>query len=301
MRIHANRSAITARKLSSAGLLRAHEFEDAGASIQPPPAAFTIYELLVVVAMCAVLTLLLASALARARSDSKSLTCLSNLRRLTMAWQMYAQDNLGKLPQNGSRTTTPLVPTDARLRPGAAWYQWCPGSMNVFSVYETNFVMVGSVYPYIQSMSTYHCPADNFVWTIGTSKVPHVRSYSMNCYLAPIKGGEWPSLYTKNYYKPTDISAPAPSKLYVFIGESEYSINDGFFVSDPTQGNYWQDMPASHHAGACGLSYADGHAQLRRWTDVNVLRYTGYAHSLAGDPNSTDSWWLSERATAYNP
>ena len=87
---------------------------------------------------------------------------------------------------------------------------------------------------------------------------------------------------------------------YVMIDECEYSINDAYFVSDPIQGNYWQDVPASRHAGAGGLSYADGHTEMKRWTDGKILNFKGTTGSLSGDPNSSDAAWLQQRATSVN-
>jgi prepilin-type processing-associated H-X9-DG protein len=33
----------------------------------------------------------------------------------------------------------------------------------------------------------------------------------------------------------------------------------------------WIDAPASYHNGGGGLSFADGHAEIKRWTDQTVL------------------------------
>jgi prepilin-type processing-associated H-X9-DG protein len=80
--------------------------------------------------------------------------------------------------------------------------------------------------------------------------------------------------------------------------ENEYSINDGYFVSDPAQGNAWQDIPASRHDGGCVLSYADGHSEMKRWTDTKILNYKGtFGGLILGDPNSSDAAWLQARAT----
>ena len=54
--------------------------------------AFTLIELLVVVAIISVLAAILFPVFAQARAKARQTTCLSNLRQLGMAWQMYAQD-----------------------------------------------------------------------------------------------------------------------------------------------------------------------------------------------------------------
>ena len=174
--------------------------------------------------------------------------------------------------------------------------------MNAFSLYATQYVQIGCIYPYVNSM-IYKCPADQSVYKLGpVSLGSKVRSYSMNCYMSPIVGPPsdvWPSVGTKNFFKDADFSQPGPSMTYVLIDESELSINDAFFVSDPTQINYWQDVPAVRHGNAGGLSYADGHSEIKKWKDAKVISYNGNPHSINGDPNSSDNAWLEQRATKY--
>lgn len=54
--------------------------------------AFTLLELLVVIALVALLLGVLAPALARARDAARGVRCLSNLRQMLTAWTMYAND-----------------------------------------------------------------------------------------------------------------------------------------------------------------------------------------------------------------
>ena len=257
---------------------------------------FTLIELLVVMATVAILAMLLLPALAGTKPNSQAFQCLENQRQLTLGWQMYAEDNNGKLAPNGTQVTTPATPTDPRILPGGIWVQWCPGTANAYSPYATNFIQAGVIYPYVNNINVYKCPADHAAYKFGPLTIPHVRSYSMNCYLAPI--ALWTSTGTRNFFKDTDLNNPGPSMTFVFIGENEYTINDGFFVSDPTQGDYWQDIPASRHAGSGGLSYADGHSEMKRWTDANILNVTVTHGPVAGDPNSSDAAWLHQRATS---
>ncbi len=61
--------------------------------IQARSRAFTLLEVLVVVAILAVLVAILAPSLERARSQSKATQCLSNMRQLAYGWNMYSDDN----------------------------------------------------------------------------------------------------------------------------------------------------------------------------------------------------------------
>ncbi len=70
--------------------------------------AFSLVELLVVVAIVALLAALLLPALSRARDRSRRAVCASNLRQLGLALASYAQDHDGRLP-HGPTTTSPAT------------------------------------------------------------------------------------------------------------------------------------------------------------------------------------------------
>jgi len=54
--------------------------------------AFTLIELLVVIAIIAILAAILFPVFAQARESARKITCVSNLKEIDLAWQMYAQD-----------------------------------------------------------------------------------------------------------------------------------------------------------------------------------------------------------------
>ena len=60
------------------------------------------------------------------------------------------------------------------------------------------------------------------------------------------------------------------AEVFVLIDENPGSINDAFFYEKPGQPT-WCDVPATYHNNAGGLSFADGHAQIKKWSDPAIL------------------------------
>src|SRR5580658_2175534 len=98
---------------------------------------FTLTELFVVVATVAILAVLLLPAIAGTKPNTQAFQCLENLRQLTLAWQMYAGDNSGKLTPNDELEEQPqgTSPIGPNFLPGGRFFQWCPGNVMVYSPY----------------------------------------------------------------------------------------------------------------------------------------------------------------------
>lgn len=119
----------------------------------------------------------------------------------------------------------------------------------------------------------------------------------MNAWLNPIspysnEGQDGVRVFTKM----GQLSMPGPSMTFCFIDENPNTINDGFIVVDLLQPTTWVDVPASYHNRAGGLSYCDGHAEIKKWTDSKML--TATVSGVAQDPGSSDLQWLQQRATS---
>jgi prepilin-type N-terminal cleavage/methylation domain-containing protein len=293
--------------------------------------AFTLIELLVVIAIIAILAAILLPVLAQARKRAQAIQCLSNEKQLVVSWIMYAGDNNDNLvPNRGLNGATGVTYSgDPRLQsvllPGGANADWCPGDMqnNQDTVAGSKYpggsiyswwIMTGLLYPYINSINVFHCPVDLSIVPRGQTSftAPALRTYSMNCYVQPMddpgyKTTLWASDPQTGYYvytKQSNMIQPGPSKTFVFIEESPYSIDDGFFAVNPSETTSWVNSPAVLHGHSSEMAYADGHSEARQWTDGSMISEWLPANSTA----NTDNWpatspysdlaWLNSVTTA---
>jgi prepilin-type N-terminal cleavage/methylation domain-containing protein len=283
------------------------------------PGGFTLIELLVVIAIIAILAALLLPALGAAKLKAQGIVCLSNEKQMGLAWNLYVGDNNNNLPPNENGGNVAIANMNAGKNSWVdGWIDWTAGANNGDpSSDNTNiYLLTHSLLGPYNSATTgiYKCPSDKFL-SQAQKKAGYrerVRSISMNGFIEGgaygngALGSTWyPGTKTGGgyiaYIKLSDITAPAPSDLWLFIDEHPDSINDGWMITNPTSPDEWEDLPASMHVGACGFSFTDGHSQIHKWNDrvtLQPVRYNSMNGAWPGASKSPDIQWMIAHSCA---
>ena len=86
---------------------------------QPARRGFTLTELLMVLGLIALLASLLMPVIGKVRAAAQNASCLSNLRRMSVAWSLHVAENHGQFPEYVWHTPTGTAES--------AWYGYWPG------------------------------------------------------------------------------------------------------------------------------------------------------------------------------
>ncbi len=182
---------------------------------------FTLIELLVVIAIIAILAAILFPVFSRAREKARQASCLSNLKQLALAWEMYAQD-YDEVCLIYTLGTTQMTWPDGSTAEGR-WHS--------------------VLMPYVKNMQIFNCPSNRFRWDGGYTQALRL---GYNRYL-----GQVVAL--------SRIREPAVTLLFADTDHDASSTAPRSYVVEANR--YVDGFLSDRHNKVCNVALADGHAK----------------------------------------
>lgn len=236
--------------------------------------------------------------------------CMNNHRSLALAWRMYSDDNNDELVFASEDLDTP------EEYAATAPYTWVTGTLDMNGANRSNWdpdqdIKKSPLWKYCgNNLAIWRCPADQSKVDVNGTLMPRIRNMSMNVYLGGWGGtdGNWgPQISDYRIYrKSTEFVDVTPTMMWVLLDMREDSIDMGNLCvnmagwpNNPERYVFW-DLPGVYHNGACGFSFADGHAEIKKWRDSRTtppLVRDGFVQDVFASPFNADITWLQERST----
>jgi prepilin-type processing-associated H-X9-DG protein len=245
-------------------------------------AAFTLVELLVVLATVALLAAMVLPALAATKSNSKLFLCMNNLKQLALAWTMYADDNNDMLV---GLNTYPLSPVNWRTQSSDVVVlppppTWTPLQLKIYKIQmgykQPSPSFNGPLWRYAPNTDVLHCPGDPFCTLSGTAF--RWDSYS------GVNGlnGETKPYLTKR----TQVIHPSGRFIWVeAAGGRGENVGSWLLVTNGSaafgySNAEFADSPAAFHTATANFNFCDGHVENHKWLDATTI-----AFAVSTNPN----------------
>ncbi len=213
--------------------------------------AFTLLELLVVCTIIAVVAALLLPAVSRSASSAQRIKCVSNLRQLGLASQMYWDDNGGHAFRYRGVATN---------GGDLYWFGWLARGSEGARAFDPT---VGALYPYLRGRGVEICPALDYALQQFKRKATGAAyGYGYNLYLS----APWdlPPTSISKIKRPTETAVLADAAQVNTwqppASASSPMLEEWYYVDDnPVQ-------PNGHfrHSHQASVVFSDGHVALEK-------------------------------------
>ena len=248
---------------------------------------FTLVELLVVIAVIALLMAILLPALSKARAQAKRIICLGNLKQMVLGWMVYSENNDSKLV-NGGQAPPPTSAADcARTEPywcssfpsrGSPGYDW---DLSIVTKYEDRIEKMkgGAIFRYVQDVKMYRCPV-----APRTTHRTFIMPTPMNAEWEGV-GGCYPA--AKVYKKIGQIKKSAQRVVYF---EERVITPDAFQLPINFPTCPLVDRVDIMHGDGGNFGFADGHAEFHKYECQSTIIWA----NGGADPSSSDTSFLNK-------
>ncbi|MGE3310731.1 MAG: H-X9-DG-CTERM domain-containing protein, partial [Limisphaerales bacterium] len=218
--------------------------------------------------------------LGKAKTRAHSIACLSNLKQLQLACQLYADDNRQELPVS-------LMNANWSGIAGS----WVLGRADV-DVEPTN-ITSGTLFRESASVRIYRCPTDPARAKLADGRdLRVIRSYSLSSSLGALGAGTQVAPPAPYFHAYNLSDLPAPSRTWAFAEPNQLSLSAPSFRIYWLDPSYWGDIPTDRHNLGANFSFADGHAALHRWKASKEHRPGNDPGLVQPGGDRDDYYWL---------